>query len=124
MDSSSLWGCRCNTFVTSGLWDVSALLLSSISSCHMNVPDMFLNQGALQLQAVALAVTSRTMVNVGYVSCSCTMLKYALLLDTSDVNVCAGEINLLAGVPRVCIIKKDVGSHPNAHTPNTAESHP
>lgn len=106
---SSLWGCRWDTFVLSGLWDVSALLLSSTSSCHINVPDVSLSQGALQLQAVALAVTSRTMVKVtsrtmvkfAYISCSCTMLECALLLVTSDVDVCAGRISVLAGVPRV-----------------------
>lgn len=106
---SSLWGCRWDTFVLSGLWDVSALLLSSTSSCHINIPDVSLSQGALQLQAVALAVTSRTMVKVtsrtmvkfGYISCSCTMLECALLLVTSDVDVRAGKISVLAGVPRV-----------------------
>lgn len=62
---------------------------------------MSLDQGALQLQAVALAVTSRTMVKFDYISCSCAVLKWALLLVTSDVDVCAGRISVLAGMSRL-----------------------
>lgn len=68
---------------------------------------MSFDEGMLQLQAVALAVTSRTTVKFGYTSRSYAMLKCALLLMTSDVDVCTGKC---PGQGAQGIIKKDVGS--------------
>lgn len=73
---------------------------------------MSLDEGMLQLQAVALAVTSRTMVKFGYTSRSCAVFKCSLLLMILDVDVCTGKC---PGQGAQGIIKKDVGS-PGAYT--------
>lgn len=117
-------GAAGGTFLGSGM-----SLLSFSPPVH-HVTLIFLTCVSIRVHsAVALAVTSRTMVKFGYISCNCAMLKCGLLLVTLDVDVCAGKISVLARVPRVKSRKMWVllghqAPHPNAGTQNRAESHP
>lgn len=116
-------GAAGGTFLGSGM-----SLLSCPPVHHVTL--IFLTRVSIKVHsAVALAVTSRTMVKFGYISCNCAMLKCALLLVTLDVDVCAGKISVLARVPRVksrkvWVLLGHQPPHPNAGTQNRAESHP